>query len=75
MAEEAVRFFPAQFHEDTVPTTFGILDHIHTMVDSIQNMKLVQQPTCEEIKHAVLGLNGDSAGVPEGFTGCFFHSC
>ncbi|XP_019232974.1 PREDICTED: uncharacterized protein LOC109213617 [Nicotiana attenuata] len=75
MADEAVRFFQNQFHEDAVPTDFRILDHVPTLVNSGQNMKLTQQPTGEEIKYAVMGLNGDSAGGRDGFTGAFFHSC
>ncbi|XP_070007206.1 uncharacterized protein [Nicotiana sylvestris] len=34
-----------------------------------------QQPTKEEVKVAVLGLNGDSAGGPDGMSGKFYHSC
>ncbi|XP_019234736.1 PREDICTED: uncharacterized protein LOC109215176 [Nicotiana attenuata] len=75
MADEAVRFFQNQFHEDAVPTNFRILDYVPTLVDNVQNMKLIQQPTEEEIKNAVIGLNGESAGGPDGFTGAFFHSC
>ncbi|XP_019242574.1 PREDICTED: uncharacterized protein LOC109222709 [Nicotiana attenuata] len=75
IAEEAVEFFQKQFQEDTVPTDFRILEHVPSMVDSSQNAKLIQQPTEQEIKLAVMGLNGDSAGGPDGFTGAFFQSC
>ncbi|XP_019240448.1 PREDICTED: uncharacterized protein LOC109220430 [Nicotiana attenuata] len=45
------------------------------MVDNGKNIELVHQPTKEEIKSAVYGLNGESAGGPDGFNGTFFHSC
>lgn len=45
------------------------------MVTMEQNEKLNSNPTREEIKHAVFGLNGDSAGGPDGFTGLFYQSC
>lgn len=38
MADEAVRFDQTQFHEDSVPTAFGILDHVSAMVDNNQNL-------------------------------------
>ncbi|XP_009796308.1 uncharacterized protein [Nicotiana sylvestris] len=68
-------FFQAQFHEEIVPTSFDILDHVPTLVNNAQNLELVQQPTKEEVRHAVFGLNGESAGGPDGFTGCFFQFC
>nr|XP_016473115.1 PREDICTED: uncharacterized protein LOC107795061 [Nicotiana tabacum] len=75
MAEEAVRFFTAKFRKDIVPTAFGIIDHVPNMVTMEHNQDLVRQPTKEEAKHAVFGLNGESAGGPDGFSGKFFHYC
>ncbi|XP_019232503.1 PREDICTED: uncharacterized protein LOC109213197 [Nicotiana attenuata] len=75
MAEEAVRFFKAQFHEETVPSSFDIIDHIPNLIDSVQNLELIKQPSKDEVKNAVMGLNGESAGGPDGFIGSFFHSC
>jgi len=50
MDDEAVRCFQDQFHEKTVPTSFGILDNIHKMIDNAQNLELIQHPTKEEVK-------------------------
>lgn len=75
MAGEAVKSFQAQFHEDNVPTNFGIINHVPQLVTREQNKKLTKIPTTEEVKHAVFGLNGDSAGGPDGFNGNFFHAC
>lgn len=50
IAEEACRFFSEQFHEDVVPTAFGIIDHVLHMVDMEQNQELLRQPTKEEVK-------------------------
>lgn len=68
MAAEAVNFFQAQFHEDKIPTSFEIIDHVPKMVTSEQNLELLKQPTFDEVKRAVFGLNCDSAGGPDGFT-------
>lgn len=75
MANEAVHFFQQQFHEASVPTDFRILDHVPLMLSAEQNHKLTMQPTIEEVKQAVFGLNGDSTGGPYGFNGNFFHAC
>lgn len=42
MAEEAIKFYKAQFHEEQVPTTFIIIDHVPTMVDYEQNQELIK---------------------------------
>ncbi|XP_060201987.1 uncharacterized protein LOC132630433 [Lycium barbarum] len=39
------------------------------------NEESTADPTMEEVKHAVFGLNDTSAGGPDGFTGMFFQSC
>ncbi|XP_075097935.1 uncharacterized protein LOC142175252 [Nicotiana tabacum] len=75
LGEEAVNFFQELFCEQTVPTTVVIINHVPSMVSMEHNEDLVKQPTKEEVKHVVFGLNGDSAGAPDGFTGKFFHSC
>ncbi|XP_019251272.1 PREDICTED: uncharacterized protein LOC109230201 [Nicotiana attenuata] len=75
IADEAVRFFQAQFHEDVVATEFQIINHVPQMVNGEKNQELLKQPTREEVKQAVYGLNGDNCGGPDGFNGSFFHSC
>lgn len=62
MAEEAIKFYEAQFHEEQVPTILGIIEHVPTIVNYEQNQELIKQPTREEVKKVVYGLNGDSAG-------------
>ncbi|XP_075083560.1 uncharacterized protein LOC142167295 [Nicotiana tabacum] len=42
VADEAVKFFQAQFHEDVVPSEFGIIDHVPYMVDMEQNQELLR---------------------------------
>lgn len=61
MAEEDVKFFQSQFHEDVMHTDFGIIDHIPNMIAMEQNIELIKQPIKKEVKQAVFGLNGDSA--------------
>ncbi|XP_019230679.1 PREDICTED: uncharacterized protein LOC109211586 [Nicotiana attenuata] len=72
IAAEAIKFFEDQFSETAVPTSFEILDQVPSLVDVEQNSDLIKQPTMEEVKEAVFGLNGDSAGGPDGFTGKFY---
>ncbi|XP_019232504.1 PREDICTED: uncharacterized protein LOC109213198 [Nicotiana attenuata] len=45
IAEEAVQFYKEQFTESVVPTTFDILNHVPTMIDSEQNEKLMEMPS------------------------------
>ncbi|XP_016489541.1 uncharacterized protein LOC107809421 isoform X1 [Nicotiana tabacum] len=68
IVEEEVKFFQAQFHENSVPNVFGIIDHVPSMVTMENNQDLVRQPTKSEIKYVVFGQNGNSAGGPDGFT-------
>nr|XP_009757417.1 PREDICTED: uncharacterized protein LOC104210257 [Nicotiana sylvestris] len=48
MANEAVQNFQKQFHEEVVPTTFDIIEHVPHMVDMEHNQELLRQPTTEE---------------------------
>ncbi|XP_059277620.1 uncharacterized protein LOC132031700 [Lycium ferocissimum] len=72
-AHEAIRFYKDQFFEDHIPTDFDILKHIPQMVTIEQNQLIHEIPEAEEVKGAVFGLNADSAGGPDGFTGKFFQ--
>nr|XP_009761667.1 PREDICTED: uncharacterized protein LOC104213819 [Nicotiana sylvestris] len=45
------------------------------MVDSDQHERLMALPSNEEVKRAVMGLNGDSADGPDGFNGAFYQIC
>ncbi|XP_070018360.1 uncharacterized protein [Nicotiana sylvestris] len=62
IAEEAIKFYEEQFTEAVTPSSFDILEHVPNMINNEQNAELIKQPTKEEVKVAVLGLNGDSAG-------------
>ncbi|XP_075092579.1 uncharacterized protein LOC142172788 [Nicotiana tabacum] len=62
IAEEAIKFYEEQFTEAATPLSFDILEHVPNMINNEQNAELIKQPTKEEVKVAVLGLNGDSAG-------------
>ncbi|XP_019244407.1 PREDICTED: uncharacterized protein LOC109224275 [Nicotiana attenuata] len=75
IVDETVNFFQSQFTEDRVPNAFGILDHVPSMVNMLQNEELVKQPSKEEVKKEVFELNGDSAGGPDGFHDCFYQAC
>ncbi|KAM3373626.1 hypothetical protein P3S68_012340 [Capsicum galapagoense] len=75
VATAAVNFFLKQFTEESVPSEFDILKHVPSMITMEQNEDLVAWPTKEEVKNAVFGVNGDSAGGPDGYTGKFFQCC
>ncbi|XP_060200436.1 uncharacterized protein LOC132628686 [Lycium barbarum] len=75
IAQEAIRFLFDQFKEENIPTDFSMLDKIPKMVIEEQNQQLYEMPDEAEVKRAVFGLNGDSAGGPDGFTGRFFQAC
>nr|XP_016475204.1 PREDICTED: uncharacterized protein LOC107796895 [Nicotiana tabacum] len=75
IAEEAISFYKDQFAESAVPNDFDILNHVPSMVDSDQHERLMALPSNEELKRAVMRLNGDSADGPDGFTGAFYQTC
>ncbi|XP_019258573.1 PREDICTED: uncharacterized protein LOC109236798 [Nicotiana attenuata] len=75
IAEEAIRFYKDQFTETIVPNNFHIMEHVPRLVEREQNENLIATPTREEVKRAVYGLNTDSAGGPDGYTGAFYHAC
>ncbi|XP_070007343.1 uncharacterized protein [Nicotiana sylvestris] len=62
IAEEAIKFYEEQFTEASTPSSFDIVEHVPNLINTEQNAELIKQPTKEEVKVAVLGLNGDSAG-------------
>ncbi|XP_075092316.1 uncharacterized protein LOC142172566 [Nicotiana tabacum] len=75
IAEKAIKFYEEQFTEAATPSSFDIVEHVPNLINTEQNAELIKQPIKEEVKVAVLGLNGDSAGGPDGMTGKFYHSC
>uniref|UniRef100_A0A1U7WFH7 Uncharacterized protein LOC104228034 n=1 Tax=Nicotiana sylvestris TaxID=4096 RepID=A0A1U7WFH7_NICSY len=62
IAEKAIKFYEEQFTEAATPLSFDIIEHVPNLVNTEQNAELIKQPTKEEVKVPVLGLNGDSAG-------------
>ncbi|XP_019248490.1 PREDICTED: uncharacterized protein LOC109227751 [Nicotiana attenuata] len=73
IVEEAVKFYEDQNRETTVPTSFDIINHVPTLINVEQNSDLVKQPTKDEVKNAVFGLNIDSVGGPDGYTDSFIN--
>ncbi|XP_075108927.1 uncharacterized protein LOC142180759 [Nicotiana tabacum] len=62
IAEETIKFYEEQFTEAATPSLFDIIEHVPNLINTDQNAELIKQPTKEEVKVAVLGLHGDSAG-------------
>ncbi|XP_070021730.1 uncharacterized protein [Nicotiana sylvestris] len=75
IAEEALKFYKDQFTESEVHNAFDILNHVPSMVESDQHERLMALTSNEEVKRAVMWLNGNSAGGPDGFTGSFYQTC
>ncbi|XP_075099289.1 uncharacterized protein LOC142176118 [Nicotiana tabacum] len=75
IAEEAIKFYEEQFTEAATPSLFDIVEHVPNLINNEQNAELIKQPTKEEVKVVVFGLNGDRAGGPDGMTGKLYHSC
>ncbi|XP_060170694.1 uncharacterized protein LOC132601635 [Lycium barbarum] len=75
IAQEAIGFFTNQFSEEKIPTDFGMLQNVPILVTDEQNDRLHEMPEEKKVRKAVFGLNADSAGGPDGFTGNFFQVC
>ncbi|XP_047264438.1 uncharacterized protein LOC124896733 [Capsicum annuum] len=52
---------------------FSMLEEIPKVVTEEQNTKIMRIPDEEEVKKAVMGLNRDRAGGPNGMTGAFYQ--
>ena len=68
---EAVRYFGDLFSAGFVPN-FLLLHVIPDVSTIIDNGKLEQVPSMEEVKKVIFDMDGDSAAGPNGFTGKFF---
>ncbi|WMV46970.1 hypothetical protein MTR67_040355 [Solanum verrucosum] len=51
-----------------------VLRCIPSMITEYQNQKLQAMPTKEELKQAIWSMSANSAAVPDGMSGMFFHS-
>ncbi|XP_060182388.1 uncharacterized protein LOC132612058 [Lycium barbarum] len=74
ISQEADGCYQKQFEEDRIPSKFGLLKHIPTLVTEDQNHTIEMLPNEEEVKETVFALNGESTCGPDGFTGLFFQS-
>ncbi|XP_060177978.1 uncharacterized protein LOC132607915 [Lycium barbarum] len=74
IVREATNFFQNQFIAETEATDFELLKHIPKLITAEQNRELHEFSEDSEIKSAVFGLNANSAGGPDGYTGKFFQA-
>ncbi|KAG5586740.1 hypothetical protein H5410_047174 [Solanum commersonii] len=51
-----------------------VLRCIPSMITEYQNQKLQAMPTKDELKQAISSMSANSAAVPDGMSGIFFHS-
>ncbi|XP_060210254.1 uncharacterized protein LOC132637130 [Lycium barbarum] len=73
IAQEAIRFYADQFREKNIPSDFDILQNIPKMISAEQNDRIQEFLEEDKIKKAIFGLNPDSAGGPDGYTGSFIN--
>lgn len=76
IGEEVVVYFEDQFKEETTGSKdYALLDIIRRLVFEGINENMVRLPDTEEVRQAIFGLSGDSAGDPDGFSGLFYQVC
>ena len=68
IGREAVRYFSNLFSAEPV-TEFQLLHVIPNLGDDIDNMRLVEVPTLEEVKQVIFNMDGDSMLGSDDFTG------
>ncbi|XP_071928129.1 uncharacterized protein [Coffea arabica] len=71
IGREEVRYFSNLFTADPM-SEFQLLHVIPNLGDDIENMRLEEVPSLEEVKAVIFDMDGDSAAGPDGFTGKFF---
>lgn len=82
VGDAAVSFFQDLFSASSTPYRSVHEAHLLPFYQTIPRLvsvqdceNLLQDPTSEEIYHAIQGLNPHSAPGQDGYTGCFFSSC
>ncbi|XP_061993341.1 uncharacterized protein LOC133711201 [Rosa rugosa] len=76
IATHAVQHFESCFTHDHQIGVTGLVERvIPHMVTEEENSSLLVTPSAEEIRDAVMKMDGNSAPGPDGFGGCFFTSC
>jgi len=73
IAEAAVDFYIRQFTKQTYSEDFEMLIELPIVINDDKNEELQRLPSIEEVRSAVMGLNKNSAGGPDGMTGAFFQ--
>ena len=73
IGKEAISFFQQLFTAESDPScSYGFLDAIPKLVTDLDNSKLMEPPTMDEVKKAVFSMDGESLAGSDGFTGRFF---
>ncbi|XP_075107134.1 uncharacterized protein LOC142180106 [Nicotiana tabacum] len=75
ISEAAIQYFSNLFTQSVQESDFSILNKIDNHITEEDNIFLTNIPTTEEVKEVIFSLNPNSAAGPDGFNGCFYHSC
>lgn len=73
IANVAVEFFQKQFTKQKDEEDFSLLDELSTLVSVEQNKEITKISSMEKVKIAVMELNRNNVGGPDGMTGAFYQ--
>ncbi|KFK24637.1 hypothetical protein AALP_AA8G005400 [Arabis alpina] len=74
IVEVVVSYFTQLFTAKSTPCLQTVNEAISPKVTEDMNLKLIEDPSGEDIKLAVFAIHADKAPGPDGFSASFFHS-
>ncbi|WMV11057.1 hypothetical protein MTR67_004442 [Solanum verrucosum] len=75
IAKEAISFFEKQFTKEDTIQDESILNYLPKVIETTDNEELCKEPTMQEVKDVVFGMNSESSPGPDGVNGTFYKKC
>ncbi|KAH0712733.1 hypothetical protein KY289_008692 [Solanum tuberosum] len=75
IAKEAISFFEKQFTKEDTIQDESILNYLPKVIETTANEELCKEPTMQEVKDVVFGMNSESSPGPDGVNGTFYKKC